>query len=163
MDPEVTGKNESEENETSTNFDEVVLLLGKNAAIRLLEITLPDVEFSLATIYDMTIPISNKIDQIHKSVGSTAVLGLLELSEALSEAEAMALKGQDPIYSPLPKYIENLLNEAKVKLITLTHAEDQEDYFLIKKFLMKKFLNLQLILVQMNASLMMNSMKFNVL
>jgi hypothetical protein len=71
------------------------------------------------------VAIKDKAAPIHKSVGSTALLGLEELSEALSEAEMLALADRDPNETELPHLIEALLKEARFEfgpLIDQHHA-----------------------------------------
>lgn len=104
---------ETEDSEAVTGFDEVMSLVGRDTAIRLLKTSFGDVELALKTMADAAMEIADKVGPIHKSVGSTALLGLEDLSESLSEAEVMALSGTDPNMSELPKLIEALLKEAR--------------------------------------------------
>ena len=83
-----------------------------------------DVDLALETMADTTLAIADKAGPIHKSVGSTALLGLEDLSESLSEAERMALSGTDPNMSELPKLIEALLKEARLDFADVIAAHD---------------------------------------
>ena len=115
---------ETEEALAGTSFDEVMSLVGKDTAIRLLQTGFSDVEHALAVMADMSMAVEDKVGPIHKSVGSTALLGLEDLSESLSEAELMALSGSDPTLSELPKLIEALLKEARIDFGPLIAAHD---------------------------------------
>jgi len=99
----------------STSFDEVMSLVGKDTAINLLQTSFADVDLALQAMDDASMPIKDKVAPIHKSVGSTALLGFEELSEALSEAEVMALGGDNPNEAGLPKLIQALLKEARLE------------------------------------------------
>lgn len=109
----------------STSFDEVVSLVGKETAINLMKTSFDDVALALRAMGDPSVAIKDKAAPIHKSVGSTALLGLEELSEALSEAEMLALADRDPNETELPHLIEALLKEARFEfgpLIDQHHA-----------------------------------------
>lgn len=113
---------EDQGNTASTSFDEVMSLVGKDTAIRLLQTSFSDVDLALSTMADMSLDVADKAGPIHKSVGSTALLGLEDLSESLSEAETMALAGSDPNLSELPKLIAALLKEARIEFAPLIAA-----------------------------------------
>lgn len=115
---------EAEDDDASGSFDEVVSLVGEDTAIRLLKTSFDDVDLALETMADTGMAVADKAGPIHKSVGSTALLGLEELSEALSEAERMALSGTDPNTSELPKLIEALLKEARIDFADVIAAHD---------------------------------------
>lgn len=115
---------DAEDDDASTTFDEVVALVGEDTAIRLLKTGFSDVDLALETMADTTLAIADKAGPIHKSVGSTALLGLEDLSESLSEAERMALSGTDPNMSELPKLIEALLKEARLDFADVIAAHD---------------------------------------
>lgn len=115
---------DAEDDDASTTFDEVVALVGEDTAIRLLKTGFSDVDLALETMADTTLAIAEKAGPIHKSVGSTALLGLEDLSESLSEAERMALSGTDPNMSELPKLIEALLKEARLDFADVIAAHD---------------------------------------
>ena len=110
-----------------TGFDEVISLVGKDTAIRLLKTGFSDVDHALAAMSDASMTVEDKAGPIHKSVGSTALLGLEDLSEALSEAEMMALSGTDPMTSELPKLIAALLKEAQFDFAPLIAAHDMSE------------------------------------
>lgn len=118
---------DAEDGLAGTSFDEVMSLVGKDTAIRLLKTGFSDVELSLAAMADPTLTVKDKVGPIHKSVGSTALLGLEDLSESLSEAEMMALSGSDPNLSELPKLIAALLKEAQIEFGPLIAAHKQEE------------------------------------
>lgn len=117
---------DAEDSAASSGFEEVMSLVGRDTAIRLLKTGFSDVELALETMVDTTLAIADKAGPIHKSVGSTALLGLEDLSESLSEAEMMALSGTDPNMSELPKLIEALLKEARLDFSELIAAHDAE-------------------------------------
>jgi hypothetical protein len=102
-------------------------LVGKDTAIRLLKTSFEDVELALTVMADDEMAVGDKAGPIHKSVGSTALLGLEDLSESLSEAEVMALSGTDPNTSELPKLIEALLKEAQIEFASLIAAHEKTD------------------------------------
>lgn len=116
---------EAEDAIASTSFDEVMSLVGKDTAIRLLKTSFEDVELALTVMADDGMAVGDKAGPIHKSVGSTALLGLEDLSESLSEAEVMALSGTDPNTVELPKLIEALLKEARIEFASLIAAHDK--------------------------------------
>ncbi|MEN8739123.1 MAG: ATP-binding protein [Phaeobacter gallaeciensis] len=118
---------ETEDMTASTSFDEVMSLVGKDTAIRLLKTSFEDVELALTVMADDEMAVGDKAGPIHKSVGSTALLGLEDLSESLSEAEVMALSGTDPNTSELPKLIEALLKEAQIEFASLIAAHEKTD------------------------------------
>lgn len=114
---------EPQETMTSTNFTEVIALVGNDTAIQLLKTSFSDVEQALMSMNNSTMAIKEKVASIHKSVGSTALLGLEELSESLSEAELIALSGMDPNMSELPKLITALLNEARLDFAAMIEEQ----------------------------------------
>lgn len=115
----------SEDMTVSTSFDEVMSLVGEDTAIRLLQTSFLDVEQALWAIADPEITLEDKVSSIHKSVGSTALLGFEDLSDALSEAEVMALSGSDPNGSELPKLIAAILKEARIQFLPLITAHEK--------------------------------------
>ena len=101
--------------------------MGQDTAIQLLKTGFADVELALETMVDATLDVADKVGPVHKSVGSTALLRLEDLSEALSEAEMMILSGTDPNMSELPKLIAALLKEAQLEFSDLkSPIGDQE-------------------------------------
>ena len=106
---------ENQDSAISTSFDEIMSLLGKDNAVQLLIASFSDVDLALSTMTDQSLNVADKTAAIHKSVGSTAILGLADLSEALLEAEKMTLEGCDPNLSELPKLISALLKEARLE------------------------------------------------
>ena len=115
----------SEDMTVSTSFDEVMSLVGEDTAIRLLQTSFLDVEEALRAMADVEMSVENKVSPIHKSVGSTALLGFEELSQSLSEAEVMALSGSDPNGSELPKLIAAILKEVRVQFSPLIAAHEK--------------------------------------
>ncbi len=107
----------------STNFTDVTSLVGNDTAIHLLKTSFSDVGDALMSITNATMAVEDKVASIHKSVGSTALLGLEELSEALSEAEVLAMSGTDPNMSELPKLIATLLHEAHLDFAPLMEEQ----------------------------------------
>ena len=115
---------EAKDSMAASGFDEVMSLVGQDTAIQLLKTGFADVELALETMVDATLDVADKVGPIHKSVGSTALLRLEDLSEALSEAEMMILSGTDPNMSELPKLIAALLKEAQLEFSDLIAAHD---------------------------------------
>ncbi|MBO6895539.1 MAG: response regulator [Roseibium sp.] len=116
---------ETEDLPVSTSFDEVMSLVGEDTAIRLLQTSFLDVEQALRAIADPEITLEDKVSPIHKSVGSTALLGFEDLSDSLSEAEVMALSGSDPNGSELPKLIAAILKETRIQFSPLIAAHEK--------------------------------------
>lgn len=110
---------ENQDSVIATNFDEIMSLIGKDIAVQLLQTSFSDVDLALSTMLDPSLDVVDKTAPIHKSVGSTAILGLTDLSEALLEAEKMTLDGFDPNLSELPKLISALLEEARLEYTPL--------------------------------------------
>lgn len=101
------------EKDNSTSFEQIIQLLGKETAFNLLDKGFADVDLALDAMNDPEMAIGDKAFVIHKSVGSTAFLGLEELSEALSEAELLMLSGDNLKKTELPRLILALLNGAR--------------------------------------------------
>ena len=118
---------QSEDMTVSTSFEEVMSLVGKDTAIRLLQTSFLDVEEALRAMADTEMSVEDKVSPIHKSVGSTALLGFEDLSDSLSEAEVMALSGSDPNGSELPKLIAALLKEARIEFSALIAAHHKAE------------------------------------
>ncbi|WP_319825989.1 ATP-binding protein [Thalassovita sp.] len=90
---------------------ELAKLLNEEDARQLIIATVNDARSALAAMQDKSLPIPRKIEIIHKAVGSAAVVGLHELSEALSEAENMAHRGRDPGLGPLVEITRKRLDD----------------------------------------------------
>lgn len=107
---------DSNDEDNSMSFEEIIQLVGEETAINLLHKGFSDVDLALDAMNDPKMAIKDKAFLIHKSVGSTAFLGLADLWEALSEAELLALSGVNPKETELPKLILALLKEARREL-----------------------------------------------
>ena len=67
--------------------------LDRSSALRFLDQALADVDKTLPVLRDKTMTLEDVADRIHSTVGSTAVVGLTQLSRLLAEAENAARAG----------------------------------------------------------------------
>lgn len=82
-------------------LQDLTKMLSEEDALQLITATLTEAHTALAAMLDNSLPITQKAEIIHKVVGSTAMIGFHDLSEAFSEAEEMAQRGLDPGLGPL--------------------------------------------------------------
>jgi PAS domain S-box-containing protein len=75
-------------------------MLDRGSALRFLEQALQDVDSNIHVLTDKAMPLPDVADRIHSTVGSTAVVGLSQLSHLLAEAETHARSGDR---KPLPE------------------------------------------------------------
>lgn len=68
-------------------------MLDRSSALRFLEQALGDVDKTLPVLQDKTMPLEDLADRVHSTVGSTAVVGLTQLSRRLAEVENAARAG----------------------------------------------------------------------
>jgi signal transduction histidine kinase/FixJ family two-component response regulator len=106
----------------TTIIAELTESVGAETALRFVEDTLSDVATALQAIRSKDMPPKDKSDIIHKAVGSTGVIGFLDLSDALSKAESIARSLRDPGLTDLGHTIAHLLDTAQNDL---THFRKQ--------------------------------------
>lgn len=97
----------------SPKLEELKELMGDETAIRLMRATLADAALAIEAITAIALPLTERAATIHNAVGSCGVMGLLDLSETLSEAECMALAGRDPAQGGLAETANKLLEESR--------------------------------------------------
>lgn len=97
-------------------------MLDRGSALRFLEQALEDVETNLPALMDRTMTMDQVADRIHSTVGSTAVVGLAQLSRLLSQAEDAARSGQRDAVTQLQDAIEQRLSTEKACLKTLAES-----------------------------------------
>jgi PAS domain S-box-containing protein len=98
-------------------------MLDRGSALRFLEQALDDVEANLSVLMDRTMSMEQLADRIHSTVGSTAVVGLSQLSRLLAQAEDAARSGKRDAVSDLQDAIAQRLNAEKTSLKTLAEAD----------------------------------------
>ena len=96
-DPGPIAKEQAEFNRALAQLEE---MLDRGSALRFLEQALTDVDKTLPVLTDKAMSLEDVADRVHSAVGSTAVVGLTQLSRLLAEAEDSARAGNR---SDLPK------------------------------------------------------------
>lgn len=94
-------------------FADLSEMVGPDMARRLILAGLDDADAAVIAIDDTTLDLDEKADVIHKAVGSTAFIGMTELSQTLSEAETLARNNRDPAASNLATMARRLLLELR--------------------------------------------------
>ncbi|WP_417727012.1 ATP-binding protein [Roseovarius sp.] len=118
----------TESDDAAAKMRELGELVGQETAIRLLRATLTDAQHAFAAMSDPDLSLEDKVQIIHKAVGSTGVIGLDELTETLSEAETLARDGVDPANTALVPAARTLLLEFQSDFEQyLTPSQDDED------------------------------------
>ncbi|SMO53289.1 PAS/PAC sensor hybrid histidine kinase [Thalassovita litoralis] len=97
----------------SPRMEELKELMGADTAVHLMRATLADATLAIEAMQAAALPLPQRAATIHNAVGSCGVMGLLDLSETLSEAECMALAGRDPANSDLAEIATHLLEESR--------------------------------------------------
>ena len=85
-------------------------MLDRGSALRFLDQTLNDVDKTLPVLTDKTMGLEDVADRIHSTVGSTAVVGLTQLSRLLAEAEDSARAGDRKALGKLAPRISRRLS-----------------------------------------------------
>lgn len=98
-------------------------MLDRGSALRFLEQALSDVEENLPVLLDQTMTMDQMADRIHSTVGSTAVVGLAQLSRLLAQAEDAARSGKRDAVTDLQDAIAQRLRAEKTCLKTLADAD----------------------------------------
>ncbi|MDX1819797.1 MAG: response regulator [Paracoccaceae bacterium] len=89
-------------------------MLDRSSALRFLDQALADVDKTLPVLRDKTMTLEDVADRIHSTVGSTAVVGLTQLSRLLAEAENAARAGDRAALRKLaPRIARHLVADQK--------------------------------------------------
>ena len=91
------------------DFSDLFDLIGKPHSIRLLNGVLDDTDAALKAIREQQ---ADAVDHLHRATGSTAAVGLLELSQHLRDAEDLASAGADKALLALLATIETCAKQA---------------------------------------------------
>jgi PAS domain S-box-containing protein len=102
-----------------SEFEELCGLVGSETALRLLSETFQDVRVALEA---MVLIDTTSVERIHRAVGAAGMVGLVELSDFLSEAELAAAKGRQEMLEELAPDIRDLLAEAERRYAQLCSA-----------------------------------------
>jgi PAS domain S-box-containing protein len=97
-------------------------MLDRGSALRFLEQALQDVDSNIHVLTDKAMPLPDVADRIHSTVGSTAVVGLSQLSHLLAEAETTARSGDRTALKALHARIAARLSEDQDTLRTVHQA-----------------------------------------
>ncbi|SPF80052.1 Sensor protein EvgS [Pseudoprimorskyibacter insulae] len=107
------------ESDDDSDFAELCNLVGSETALRLLNEAFQDVRRALSAMRELS---DNSVDEIHRAVGATGMVGLIDLSDFLSEAEMAASKGRKAMLDELVPEVEDLLTDAEGKFKRLSSA-----------------------------------------
>jgi PAS domain S-box-containing protein len=102
-------------------FDELCEMIGRDTALRLAQATLDDAGRAIKAIGSTALTDTERADSVHKAVGSTGMIGFLDLSETLSEAETMLRAGRDPAGTVVAETAATLLAELHATYTPLLH------------------------------------------
>ncbi|MBR2655612.1 MAG: response regulator [Loktanella sp.] len=116
--PEVVGEAPDDDDDLSTAFAAIAALVGEQKARDLLVVGLQDADAAIDAIMTPVLDVTTRADIIHKAVGSTAFLGLTDLSDTLSEAERLARDGKNPAETKLGTTAEHLIAEIREHFAT---------------------------------------------
>lgn len=87
-------------------------MLDRDSALRFLAQALHDVDKTLPVLTDKSMELTEMADRIHSTVGSTAVVGLTQLSRLLAEAEDVArARNRDAVGKLAPRISRRLTDD----------------------------------------------------
>lgn len=115
---EVIGEASYEDDDLSAGFASITTLVGAQKAQDLLAAGLQDADAAIEAIKATALELATRADIIHKAVGSTAFLGLADLSDTLTEAERLARDGKDPAETQLGTAATRLIAEVREHFAT---------------------------------------------
>lgn len=92
-------------------LDDLCEMIGRDTALRLSQATLDDAKRAISALHSDSLSGSEKAEIVHKAIGSTGLMGFLDLSETLSEAENMLRAQGDLAHSDIPGNAKALLED----------------------------------------------------
>lgn len=92
-------------------LDDLCEMVGRDTAIRLAQATLDDAKRAVSAMRSDVLSGSEKAEIVHKAVGSTGLMGFIDLSETLAEAENMLRAQRDLTRSDIPENAGAILDE----------------------------------------------------
>lgn len=98
-----------------SSLTEIKALLGEETTKMLLSATLAEAAQAIDAISATNLSLMERAEVIHKSVGSCAAMGLSDLAETLSEAEACCRASNDPATGNLSLIARMLLKESELE------------------------------------------------
>jgi len=102
-------------------FDELCDMVGRDTGLRLAQATLDDARRAMVAITSRALTDTERADIVHKAVGSAGLMGFLDLSETLSEAETMLRAGRDPAGTDVAETGGSLLQDLRDSYGPLLH------------------------------------------